>query len=117
MSGLNRSGKAKGTKNHKTIAREFRAKAEIVAVMTGLASERVTKMRPLDIILALMHSAIAAGDLKQGGEWATIALPYTAARVSAVPGEADIPPELQADATNAPPEVGDEEGPPDGVIE
>jgi len=124
MAGLNRKGRPKGTRNRKSIVREFNQRAAVVAVSTGLASDKLTRLTPLQVMLALMHGSIAAGELDAGGHWAKEAAPYMHARIAAVPADTPIPPELLPDPEYAgeqtTPEddrsLGDEPPPPGPII-
>jgi hypothetical protein len=110
--GLNRNGRPRGSRNKNIIEREFEAKARVVAVARGLTSQSITKMKPLEIMLAIMHACIASGDLMAAVSVAEKAAPYCHPKFGAAAPEQLLPLELMAD----PPPTPDEPGPDKPIL-
>jgi hypothetical protein len=111
------SGRKKGRKDDKTIAKERAIQAAFVEATKDLTQEEINNLSPRDIIMRAARAEIAAGDLRTAAGLVKDLLPYTERKLAPeMPAAPGLPPELMpsggdGDGDGDPPPTPDEPGP------
>ncbi len=107
------AGRPPGRKNSTTLAREAAIREATLAVVGEMGDNALAALDPLDILMMAARIALRAGDLPLAVSASDKAAPYKHRRLGGdLPGMVPLPEDLMPD----PPSIGDEPGPPGGVI-
>jgi hypothetical protein len=92
------SGRKKGRKDDKTIAKERAIQTAREELIRGLTQEEIDNLSPREIIMRAARAEIAAGDFRTAAGLVKDLLPYTERKLAPeTPATPGLPPELMPD--------------------